>query len=249
MTQPPAQDPADMRASDSDRERVAEALRDAAGEGRLDMTELDQRLDAVYAAKTYAELEPITRDLPQAGKARPTAPVAPAATASPDRFGGKPSSSSAVAIMSGFERKGDWVVPTSFTAVAFMGGGTLDMRSARFAEREVTIHVTAIMGGIEIVVPQDAQVDVTGIGFMGGFDHGASGGGQPGGPVIKVNGFAFWGGVGIKRRPTVPITSQDKLDKLEAKRKRLEAKLERKKHELEHGHDRKKGLEAGLEDH
>jgi hypothetical protein len=246
MTQPP-QDPADMRASDSDRERAAEVLRDAAGEGRLDMTELDQRLDAVYAAKTYAELEPITRDLPRAGTPRP---AAPAVTANPDRFGGQPSSSSAVAIMSGFERKGNWVVPASFTAVAFMGGGTLDMRSARFAEREVTIHVTAIMGGVEIVVPQDAQVDVTGIGFMGAFDHGASGGGQPGGPVIKINGFAFMGGVGIKRRPTVPITSQDKLDKLEAKRQRLEAKLERKKHELEHGHghDRNKGLETGLED-
>jgi hypothetical protein len=243
MTQP-SQDPADMRASDSDRERAAEVLRDAAGEGRLDMTELDQRLDAVYAAKTYAELEPITRDLPQAGTARP---VAPATKADPDRFGGQPSSSMAVAIMSGFERKGDWVVPASFTAVAFMGGGTLDMRAARFAEREVTIHVTAIMGGVEIVVPQDAQVDVTGIGFMGAFDHGASGGGQPGGPVIKINGFTFMGGVGIKRKPTVPITSQDRLDKLEAKRQKLEAKLERQK--LEHGHDRNKGLEAGLEDH
>jgi hypothetical protein len=57
-------DPASLRASDKDRESAAEVLREAAGEGRLSMTELDERLDAVYEAKTYADLEPIIRDLP-----------------------------------------------------------------------------------------------------------------------------------------------------------------------------------------
>ena len=57
MSQPPADpDPTSLRASDKDRERAAEVLREAAGEGRLSMTELDERLDAVYEAKTYAEL-------------------------------------------------------------------------------------------------------------------------------------------------------------------------------------------------
>lgn len=227
MTQPSVPDPESMRASDQDRERVAELLRDAAGEGRLDMNELDERLEAVYAAKTYAELAPVTHDLPQAGAARPPAPLPPG---DPARFGAPGTSSTAIAIMGGFERKGNWVVPPSFTAVAFMGGGTIDMRDARFAERAVTIHVTAIMGGIEVVVPQDAQVDVTGIGFMGGFDHGASGGGEPGGPVIRINGLAFMGGVGVKRRPTTAIA---KRDRLEAKRQKLEAKLESKKRRLQ----------------
>jgi hypothetical protein len=201
---------------------VAEVLRDAAGEGRLELGELEERLEAVYSAKTYAELEPITHDLPLAGSKRTTAPV-PVTSADPARFGGQPTSSSAVAIMSGFERKGDWVVPPSFSAVVFMGGGSIDMRAARFAERTVTIHVVAIMGGIEVVVPEDAQVDVTGIGFMGGFDHGASGGGQPGGPVIKITGLAFMGGVGVKRKPTVPLTERDKR---EAKRQKLERQLQ-----------------------
>jgi hypothetical protein len=227
MTQ---QDPETMRASDQDRERVAEILRDAAGEGRLDIDELDERLEAVYSAKTYAELEPITHDLPRAAVAgTTTTTTAPTAPADAARFGGLPSSSSAVAVMSGFERKGNWVVPPSFTAVAFMGGGTIDMRDARFAERTVTIHVVAIMGGIEIVVPQDAQVDVTGIGFMGGFDHGGSGAGQPDGPVIKITGLAFLGGVGVKRKPTQPIT---KRDKLEARRQQLESKLEDNRRQL-----------------
>jgi hypothetical protein len=221
-----------MRASDQDRERVAELLRDAAGEGRLDMDELDERLEAVYSAKTYAELVPITRDLPQSG-ATPAVAAISAAAADPARFGGQPTSSNAIAVMGGFERKGAWVVPSAFTAVAIMGGGTIDMRDARFAERTVTIHAVTIMGGIEIVVPEDAQVEVTGIGFMGGYDHGATGGGQPDGPVIKINGLAFMGGVGVKRKPTTAITKRDKLEKLEAKRQKLQAKLEGKMQALQ----------------
>jgi len=57
-------DPARMRISDADRERVAEVLRRAAGEGRLEIDELDERLGGAYAAKTYADLVPITVDLP-----------------------------------------------------------------------------------------------------------------------------------------------------------------------------------------
>jgi hypothetical protein len=36
---------------------------------------------------------------------------------------------------------------------------------------------------------------------MGAFEHQASGPGQPGGPKIRVNGFAFWGAVEVKRKP------------------------------------------------
>ena len=55
-----------MRISDADRHRVAELLREAAGDGRLDLDELDERLEATWAAKTYADLVPITADLPGA---------------------------------------------------------------------------------------------------------------------------------------------------------------------------------------
>jgi len=59
-------DPRQLRVSDKEREAVAEQLRVAAGDGRLDLGELEERITAVYSAKTYAELEPITRDLPSA---------------------------------------------------------------------------------------------------------------------------------------------------------------------------------------
>ena len=236
-----------MRASDADRERVANLLRDAAGDGRLTMDELDERLDAVYAAKTYAELEPITHDLPDAGASYTPAP-APTAAYDPARFGGEPTSHGAVAILGGFSRKGEWVVPKEFTAFMFMGGGEIDLRDARFAEREVSIHIVAVMGGCEVIVPQDATVRVTGVGIMGAFDHTDSGGGTPDGPVITVNGVAIMGGVDVKRKPTLEASREarnrrvatrieDRQQRLEDRRQRLEARLERHDHH-HHRYDR-----------
>jgi hypothetical protein len=55
----------EMRASDADRDRVAGALREHCALGRLDMDELDKRLDATYAARTLGELQEVTKDLPE----------------------------------------------------------------------------------------------------------------------------------------------------------------------------------------
>jgi hypothetical protein len=54
----------DLLASDADRERVAERLRTAAGEGRLTSAELEERLEGAFSARTDAELEPLVADLP-----------------------------------------------------------------------------------------------------------------------------------------------------------------------------------------
>ena len=214
------EDPASLRASDKDRESAAEVLREAAGEGRLSMTELDERLDAVYEAKTYAELEPIIRDLPH----QAIAPDAAAVLASPpagaaERSGGKSASGSAIAVMSGFSRKGAWIVPADFTAVVVMGGGELDLREAQFSAPVVNIHATAIMGAIAIIVPDDAEVQVTGVGLLGVFEHGPTGAGRPGGPKIHIGGVAFWGAVDVRRKPYV---SGRKRRELQAERQELE---------------------------
>ena len=59
MAQPPA-----IRASDAEREAVAARLRRAAGEGRLEPDELEERLGAAFAARTRDELVPLVADLP-----------------------------------------------------------------------------------------------------------------------------------------------------------------------------------------
>jgi hypothetical protein len=168
---PAVPDPQHLRASDADRERVAETLRAAAGDGRLTMDELDERLDAVYAAKTYAELVPITQDLPDHSGAASVPSLSRPAAGDVRQYGGEATSHTAVAILGGFSRKGDWVVPKTFNAFMLLGGGELDLSNARFTEREVSIHVVAILGGCEITVPEDATVHVNGVGILGAFEH------------------------------------------------------------------------------
>jgi hypothetical protein len=58
-----------IRISDVDCEAVATALGQNAAEGRLTMQELDERLDRVFGAKTYAELRPLLADLPPSANA------------------------------------------------------------------------------------------------------------------------------------------------------------------------------------
>jgi hypothetical protein len=53
-----------LRAADRDREAVAERLRHAAVEGRLEPDELEERLHAALRARTYGELRRLTADLP-----------------------------------------------------------------------------------------------------------------------------------------------------------------------------------------
>ncbi|GAA2224578.1 DUF1707 domain-containing protein [Streptomyces indiaensis] len=216
----------DLRASDADREKVADILRDALAEGRLDMEEFEERLDATYKARTYGELAPITRDLPVAGVTVPAVSLTKDPAAGPGWSGritgGEGTSTWAVAVMSGFQRKGRWTMPRRFTCLAFWGGGEIDLREADFADREVEINAFAIMGGVDVIVPPGVEVVVRGIGVMGGFDHREEGvPGEPGAPRVIVTGFALWGGVGVQRKLT-------RAEKLRIREERRQEKLERR---------------------
>jgi Domain of unknown function (DUF1707)/2TM domain len=59
-----------LRASDAERERTAEMLREHAQQGRLDVEELEERLGQAYSARTRADLELLTVDLPRRSRSR-----------------------------------------------------------------------------------------------------------------------------------------------------------------------------------
>jgi Domain of unknown function (DUF1707) len=66
--------PHELLASDAERERVVEALRTHAADGRLEADELEQRLEGAYAARTRADLVPLVADLPRPQAPRPRRP-------------------------------------------------------------------------------------------------------------------------------------------------------------------------------
>ncbi|MGW7575415.1 DUF1707 SHOCT-like domain-containing protein [Streptomyces sp. NPDC054765] len=222
-----------LRASDADRERVAEILRDAVAEGRLAMEEFDERLDAAYQARTYRELEPLTADLPVGAAAPAPAPAplslrkesgAPAPWA--ERIvSGTDGSGAGIAVMGGFQRKGRWTIGRRFTAACLMGGGEIDLREAHFAGPEVVITCWALMGGVNIVVPPGVEIEVRGLGIMGGFDSREDGvPGEPGAPRVIVRGLALMGGVGVERK--VPRAEKRRLKEEQRRVKGEQRRLE-----------------------
>jgi hypothetical protein len=74
----------ELRAADSDRQFVAERLQAALNEGRLTLSEYDERLTQTYAARTYGELDRMLDDLPATVTGRDSViPAQPAASAGP----------------------------------------------------------------------------------------------------------------------------------------------------------------------
>lgn len=198
-------EPSQLRVSDADRHKVADILRTAAGEGRLDMEELDQRLEQAYAAKVYADLVPITADLPATGVPAPVSPPAPPQPQ--QRANNLPipttTHESSIAVFSGTTRKGVWMVPAEHTAFAMFGGVDLDLREVQFAQQEVTITANAVMGAVDIIVDEFTHVVVDGMGIMGSFEQArdkVTPRITPDSPVVRIKGFALMGAVTVIRK-------------------------------------------------
>lgn len=106
-----------------------------------------------------------------------------------------------VAMLGSSVRKGPWEPPEKLYAFACMGGVQLDFREAALLEGTTEVEVFALMGGINITVPDDIDVEVNGFGFMGGFDHVSKHVPEPGRPLLRIRGLAVMGGVSVKVKP------------------------------------------------
>ena len=182
MEQTPA-----IRASDQEREAVVTRLRTAAGEGRLALDELADRLEAALSAVTREELEPLTADLPEHAERAPS-------PAKARRW--------IVGIMGGGDHKGRWRIAARCTVVNVMGGADLDLTDAVVESSETEIRVFSLMGGSAITVPGGVHVELTGFAFMGGNDLRLDDTPRPAptAPVVRVRAYSIMGGADVKSR-------------------------------------------------
>ncbi len=198
-------------------------LRDALAEGRLTFAEFDERVGAAYAARTRDDFAPLTADLPvQPALSAATTPVAPAVTATPGPgpvagAEAQPVAGPAqpvraevdltVAVLSGHERRGRWRPGQRTKAVAVLGSCTLDLREIAFPTEPITITAVAVLGGIEIIVPEGVDVEVTGTSVLGGRSVRIAAVPQrPTTPVVRVRGVAVLGGIDV--RSEAPVGAQ-----------------------------------------
>jgi hypothetical protein len=182
----------ELRASDADRERAADTLRRAAGVGRLELDELDERLNAAYAARTRAELERLVADVVAEDDEAP-------AHRMPVRRG-EGGARWLVAIMGGCDRRGRWRLSERVTSVNIMGGSDLDLNEAELAAEHVELTVFSLMGGADVRVPDGLNVEVSDFAIMGG--NGVDIGDprpDPGGPVLRLRLISIMGGTDVKR--------------------------------------------------
>ncbi|SEF51635.1 Cell wall-active antibiotics response 4TMS YvqF [Thermomonospora echinospora] len=194
-----------MRASDADRDRVADRLREALAEGRLTPAEHAERIDAVYEARTYAELAPLVADLPDAGE-----PIGPLPDPQPQprvRLDKEPSlpaprreSTSIVAVFGGADRRGRWLVEPDTSVLAAFGGVDLDFRQAVLSRREVHLTVTCLFGGVTLKVPPGVRVINSISAVFGGVSTPEDDAFDADAPVIRLSGVALFGGVDVKRK-------------------------------------------------
>jgi hypothetical protein len=187
----------ELRASDADREQAAELLRRAAGEGRLTVDELDDRLAAAFGARTRAELEGLVVDILISGNAG--VPVGTPATSLPV-VPGEGATKWLISIMSGHDRRGHWRVGPKVINFNFWGGSEIDLNDAVLSAQHTEIRIISIMGGADVYVPDGLDVQVSQFALMGGNDVKLGRGRPaPGGPTVHLRLFSLMGGSDVKR--------------------------------------------------
>jgi hypothetical protein len=194
-----------------ERERVLEALGIHFAHDDLTLSELDARMDQAVRASTHGQLGALLEGLPPL--ARTADPYSEPTSARMVGVDDVPPRGVVMAIMSGAERKGRWLVPRHLKVWAFMAGVEIDLRQGRFAPGITEIEITAIMGGVEVLVPPDVTVECTGLAFAGGFaaTTGDADTLDPSRPVVRISGMACMAGVEAK----VKEPSPGKLSKFE----------------------------------
>lgn len=202
----------ELRASDADRDRVADILREALAEGRLSAEEHSERVEGVLAAKTVGELETYVRDLPAGRRASGPAPAP-----------GRPTDGSiplapdeqVVSVLSQASRRGRWRVGHRVHAYAIFGQVELDLSEAIFEYQQVVIKVVSIFGQVDIRVPENVSLRGMGTGVLGQFDVDIQDSEDSQAPVVYVDGWAVLGQV--EARPKRGKIVADILDRVSRK--------------------------------
>ena len=187
---PRPDDIAAQRAADVDRDAVAERLRIAAREGRLEPWELDDRLGLAYSAKTYGDLETLVADLP----AQPPLVSYPGVSLEPGTLILRTTTPN-------IKQAGRWNVPQRITAESTTGWITIDFTQASCAYREVTVEVITRTGWIQLILPDGWAARVGPLStYTGHISNRAAEMADPGAPTVIVTGHPLFGYIKIRQR-------------------------------------------------
>jgi uncharacterized protein DUF1707/cell wall-active antibiotic response 4TMS protein YvqF len=187
LTMPARPAPRDLRASDSDRDRVVALLAAALGDGRLTTDEHSERMAAALSARTLGDLARLTTDL--------AAPAEQPVRVDDGRV--------VAGLFCTVVREGRWVVPPVLTCSALCGEVNVDFREALLQERHVVLYAHAVFGRVRLIVPAGVEVVMSGTVLLGR-RRGATAAGPPPDtdiPVIEVRSFVVAGEILVRTPP------------------------------------------------
>lgn len=173
-----------IRASDGEREQTIERLREAAGDGRLTLEELADRIETATASRTREQLGELTADLPAGGAAAQVATV-------PVRNAG---------VFGDHKRDGPWRVPARSSWETLFGDVKLDLREAQVPAGEIEIDVKTVFGDVELLVPEGVVVEIRSSTFLGDIKQDAGMVAPAGAPRIVLTGWTTFGDVRVRAR-------------------------------------------------
>ncbi len=172
--------------ADGDRERAAELLQRACGEGRLTLEEFSVRVGSVWSAETDVELHRATADL------APTPIVGSARTV--DRV---------ITVFSENKRHGRWRLRSARLKAHIVFGSTeLDLREVLTGQDVIEITGACVFGELKVIVPEGVEVDVTGAAVFA--SHNMRLAPVPrvlGTPVIRISVSSWFSSVEIVSKP------------------------------------------------
>ncbi len=179
----------EARAGDDDRTRVVRQLEQAMVQGRTTIDEMEQRMGLAYRARTWDDLDRLTRDLPTETLVEP-----PVTTAAGEWHVG----------LLGDVRRGGWIATgRRIKAVTLLGDVVLDLSSASIPSEGVEVIGANLLGDVRVIVPDGAAVEVRGFNLMGDrTQHVVAPRAE--GPVIVVRAFTLLGDLKLYSQSLVP---------------------------------------------
>lgn len=203
----------DLVVTNAERDQAVSAIRAAAVDGRLTLDDLTSRTDAALSARTRGDLEAVTHDLGTTVSA--PAPAARGAT------------TWLVGVLGHSTRGGRWRAEGQVNVAAFIGHCEIDLRNAQIVGSDLTINVGAVVGHVDIIVPEGVPVELNDVAILG-HNEDLRPYREPvaGTPTVHVRGIALVGHVsiygdepGMHQRVSGPL-----LDRRERRRLRREAR-------------------------
>jgi hypothetical protein len=195
------------RVSDLEREQAVQALRDDLLAGRLTLDEFSERVGTAYQAQLGSELSRAREGLPE--------PVSPTQ---------RGRARLSLATFGHLVRRGRLRLPRRTFAISAFADLDLDLREAQLDARRVTVHVYALVGNVDVYLPEGIDVAVEGVMIFGRRRDWGRDIATAAEPVVQVRAHGLFGTVDVWRVPTsVRGTYGEVIAQVEAQQRRLPA--------------------------